>query len=386
MPSSKTKTLVLGGGVGGVVVATELRKALPREHSVSLVEKDSDYCFSPSYLWLMTNDRTPKQISRPMKGITKHGVELLQGNISTISPESRTITMNGASHSADYLVVSLGAEYSVQNVPGLAEAGLNLYTMEGAAAIRDALPRIHRGRVVVLISSMPFKCPAAPYEAAMLLDSFFAKRGLRKDVEVAVYTPEPGPMPVTGPQVSGQVKSILESKNIRYFPQWTVKSVNPSQKQLLFASGETAPFDLLIYVPPHCAPAVVRESGLTGNGPWVQVDRSTLETRFSGVYAIGDVTGIMLSNGKPLPKAGVFAHRQAETVARRIAHAITGKGSPAVFDGHGECFLEVGHGRAGLGRGNFYAEPAPAVTMKSPSLWWHYGKVFYEKYWLYKWY
>ena len=135
-----------------------------------------------------------------------------------------------------------------------------------------------------------------------------------------------------------------------------------------------------------CAPAVVRASGLTGESGWVPVDRQTLATKFPGVYAIGDVAGISLAIGKPLPKAAVFAHGEAEVVAHNIVHAITGKGEPRSYLGHGQCFFEIGDGRAGFGAGNFFAEPAPQVKFKPPSRWLHLGKVLYEKYSLYRWF
>src|SRR3990167_10874487 len=123
---------------------------------------------------------------------------------------------------------------------------------------------------------------------------------------------------------------------------------------------------------------------MCGESGCVAVDRGTLETTFPGVYAIGDVTGIMLpSIGKPLPKAGVFAHNQAEVVAHNIARAITGKGEQRRFSGDGECFVETGDGRAAFGSGNFYADPAPAIRLKNPSMMLHLGKELYEKYWLY---
>ena len=116
------------------------------------------------------------------------------------------------------------------------------------------------------------------------------------------------------------------------------------------------------------------------------MDRYTLETRYPGVYAIGDITGIPLVIGKPLPKAGVFAHGQAEVVAHNIAVAITGKGEARRFEGHGECFVEMGDGKAGFARGNFYAEPAPSVKMYRPGPHWHAAKVLFEKDWLRRWF
>lgn len=193
-------------------------------------------------------------------------------------------------------------------------------------------------------------------------------------------------MPIAGPEVSRQVRQVVEAKGIGYHPEHTVTQVDASARRVQFTNGTSAEFDLLAYVPPHRAPRVVAECGLTGESGWVPVHRETLETRFPGVYAIGDVTGIMLSMGKPLPKAGVFAHGEAEVVANNLVHAIAGKGRPVQFDGHGECFIETGDGKAGFGSGNFFAEPAPEIKLRQPSRTLHVGKVAFEKYWLYEWF
>jgi sulfide:quinone oxidoreductase len=168
-------------------------------------------------------------------------------------------------------------------------------------------------------------------------------------------------MGVAGPEVSAAVRQMVESKGVVYHPAHQVTIVDPAASRISFANSVTADFDLLVHVPPIRVPKVVRAAGLTGESGWVPVDRYTMETRFERVYAIGDVTGIPLKLGKPRPKAGVFAHAQASVVARNIARAVTGKGAPASFDGHGECFIEVGHGRAGFGKGDFCAEPVPLV-------------------------
>jgi len=205
-------------------------------------------------------------------------------------------------------------------------------------------------------------------------------------VSMDLYTPEPGPMPVAGPEVSAQVRQMVESRGIQYHPEHVVTAVDPSARRIQFKNGTSAPFDLLAYAQPHRAPAVVRAAGLTGESGWVPVDRPTLATKFPGVYAIGDVTGIPLGIGKPLPKAGVFAHGEAEVVAHNIVQAITGTGEPRSYLGHGECFVEIGDGRAGFGSGNFFAEPAPQVRLRPPGRWLHLAKVLYEKYWLYRWF
>ena len=217
----------------------------------------------------------------------------------------------------------------------------------------------------------------------MLIEYACRRSGIRQQVQLDLYTAEPGPMPVAGPAVSAALRQMVEAKGIGYFPGHAVTGVDPARRRLAFANGVEAEFDLLAYVPPHRAPEVVRDSGLCGESGWIPVDRDTLETRFPGVYAIGDVAGIMLTSiGKPLPKAGVLAHNEAEVVAHNIARAIAGNGELRRFSGEGECFVETGDGRAGFGSGNFYADPAPQIALKPPSMLRHWGKIAFEKYWL----
>ena len=383
--NSKT-IVILGAGIGGIVAASLLRKALPRAHRVVLVEREERYVFPPSLLWLMTGQRTLKRISRPLEALKKRGIELIRGNVDRIDPQARAVKVNGIELTGDYLVIALGAEYAPETIPGLAQAGHNFYTLAGAESLREARVNFQQGRLVVLVSGVPFKCPAAPYEAAMLLEADLRQRGVRDRVSIDLYSPEPGPMGVAGPEVSAMVRQMVESKGIAYHPEQAVAKIDPQARQIYFTNDTTADFDLLAYVPPHRAPQVVRDAGLCGESGWVPVDRGTLETKYPGVYAIGDVTGIPLAIGKPLPKAGVFAHEEAEVVAHNIARAITGQGDAQTFQGHGECFVEIGDGRAGVGRGNFYAEPKPQVALYPPSRLRHLGKVAYEKYWLFKWF
>jgi sulfide:quinone oxidoreductase len=374
--------LVLGAGLGGMVAAQTLRRLLPAGDRVVLVERESHHIFPPSLLWLMVGERSAEAISRPCEHAARPGIELVRGEVSAIDPVAKTVRVGERTLQGDALVIALGAEYAPQAVPGLAESGLCIYTLEGATAIRDALARFEQGRLVVLTATPQYKCPAAPYEAALLVENSLRARGRRDAVTLDFYAAEPGPMMVAGPAVSAGVRAMVEARDIRYHPEHQVKSVDAGARRIEFANGAAADFDLLLYVPPHCAPAAVREAGLTNESGWVPVDRHTLETKNPGVYALGDVTVIPLKMGRPLPKAGVFAHGQAEVVAHNIAAAWTGKGEPRRFDGKGMCFIETGGARAGMGSGNFYAEPLPDVRLHEPGLLWHGAKVLYEKYWL----
>jgi len=381
---SEPKTVVvLGGGVGGVVTARGLRKRLPRPHRVVLIDREREHLFAPSLLWLMVGLRRAEAIKRPLSRLERKGIEVRLGEVEKIDAEARRVTVAGEAIEADYLVVSLGAELAPETIPGLQEAGHNFYTLPGAERLRDALSSLERGRIVILTAAPAYKCPAAPYEAALLVDHFLRERGRRDAVTIAVWAAEPGPMGVAGLEVSAAVKRMLEAKDIAFHPEHQVKAVDTAAKRLDFENGVSANFDLLAYVPPHRAPRVVRESGLASESGWISVDRHTLETRFPGVYAIGDVVSIPLKLGKPLPKAGVFAHAEGEVVARNIASVISGRSGGERFNGYGECFIEIGGGKAGFGAGDFYAEPKPTISFRPPGWRWHLGKVLFEKSWLY---
>ncbi|MDE2310929.1 MAG: NAD(P)/FAD-dependent oxidoreductase [Betaproteobacteria bacterium] len=376
--------LVLGAGIGGIVAAETLRKLLPASDRVIAVDRTEQHFFQPSLLWLMVRERTPQEFSRPLNRLYRRRIEFRQGSITRIDPAQREVEIDGQPLHADALVIALGAEYSPETIPGLAEAGLCIYTMEGATAIRDALARFSGGRIVILTAAPQYKCPAAPYEAALLVDDYLSKRGLREKTTIEFFAAEPRPMFVAGPELGAAVRGMVEARGIAYHPEHQVKEVDPVNRRIAFANGAATEFDLLLYIPPHRAPAVVREAGLTNESGWVPVDRHTLQTKFDNVFAIGDITTIPLKMGRPLPKAGVFAHAQAEVVAHNIAHAWTVKGTPRQFSGEGMCFIETGGGRAGIGKGNFYAEPTPQVEMRGPNRFWHMGKILYEKYWLYR--
>ncbi len=378
--------VILGGGVGGLVAANTLRRRLDRTHRVILIDRQAQHVFTPSFLWMMLGWREPSAISRDLSRLGGKGIEVVQEEIREIDPAHRRVSTERQEIAADYLVISLGAAGWLGGVPGLADAGHNLYDLDGTLKLRDALGRFNGGRVAVLIAGLPFKCPAAPYEAAMLIEASLRRRGLREGTQVDVYTPETLPMPVAGKAVGEAIKTMVEGKDIGFHPQRRLVAVDPERRELAFEGGSTAAYDLLVVVPPHRCPAVVRGAGLTGETGWVPVDKATLETSHERVFAIGDVTAIKLPVGLMLPKAGVFAHAQAEAVAHNIAAAITGRGAPDRFDGAGYCFVEMGHGVAAYAKGNFYAEPAPAVTMRSPSRLWHWGKIYFEKWWLRHWF
>jgi sulfide:quinone oxidoreductase len=385
--ATQTTVVILGGGVGGLVAASRLRRALGDRVRVILVDRESHHLFQPSLLWLAVGQRTPEAIRRPLARLSRRGIEVLRAEVERIDPAGRTVTAGGRELGGDALIISLGAELAPEAVPGLAEAGHNLFTLAGATSLRDSLARFRGGRIALVTAAPAYKCPAAPYEAIMLIEDHLRRRGVDGSgaVQLDMYAAEPGPMGVAGPAVSAAVRGMVEAKGIRYHPEHQVTAVDPASRRLSFSNGVSADFDLLVYVPPHRVPPVLAAAGLTGASGWVETNRHTLETRHPGVYALGDATAIPLKLGKPLPKAGVFAHAQALVVAANLAAEWSGSTRRRSFDGVGQCFVETGGGRAGYGAGNFYAEPVPDVRLRAPSRRWHWGKVLYEWQWFRRW-
>lgn len=380
--------LILGGGIGGLVAANELRRLFPRGHRIVLVDKNLQHAFAPSFLWLMTGDRQPEQITRDVRELVRPGVEVIQAEAQAIDLGRRRVETSAKTLEWDYLVIALGADLAPETIAGLTEAAHTFYTFEGARKLRAVLVGFHGGTVAVVVSAVPYKCPGAPHEAVMLLWDFFRKRALREKVDLHLFTPEPQPMPVAGPELGEAVRQLLETKGILFHPLHKMTVVNPASHEVHFEGGKTFRYDLLIVIPPHRSPSVVRQSGLANEAGWVPVDHATLETRQPNVYAIGDITAIPLpGRWKPdvplmLPKAGVFAHAQALVVAHRIAREIAGTRPQETFCADGYCMLEAGEDLAGFAFGNFFAEPSPRVQLHKVGKSWHLGKVLFEKWWL----
>ncbi|HLF55763.1 MAG TPA: FAD/NAD(P)-binding oxidoreductase, partial [Thermoanaerobaculia bacterium] len=293
----RASVLILGGGVGGVVAANALRRRLPEHHRIVLVDRASDFSLAASYLWVMNGTRRPEQIARPLARLARKGIEVVRGEVESIDPAAKRAVVDGRPLAADHLVVALGARFAPEVVPGLAELGETFCTLEGAARLRSALARFAGGRILLVTAEPAYKCPAAPYEAALLLDAEMRRRGLRERTEIALHAAEPGPMGVAGAEVSAAVRAMVEARGIRYRPEHALAAVEPGAAR--FRDGERVGFDLLIHVPPVRPPRALAGSGLTDESGWVSVDRSTMATRFPAVYAVGDLTLLPLSIGKP---------------------------------------------------------------------------------------
>jgi len=376
--------VILGGGVGGIVIANHLAELLPKKNEIILIEKNKEHTFAASYLWLMVNKRKTGQITAPMRELVNKRVKIFFEEVKQIDPNNKIITTEKSKVNFDYLVIALGADLDKTHLDKQQYGVHNFFTFEGAAKLKEALQNFNSGNVSIVVSSLPYKCPGAPYEGAMLIADFLK----RKKVSVNLYTPEPQPLPVTGPELGNAVKEILSNKGISFHPQNQLISINYNERKIEFASGNSVNYDLLALIPSHKAPEVITKSNLDDESGWIPVNKGTLETKYENVFAIGDVTSITIPGrwnpDKPmkLPKAGVFAHSQAITVSKIIAAKILGKESKEIFCADGFCMLEAGEDLAGFAYGDFYASPHPDVKMKQLGKSWHWGKVLFEKWWL----
>ena len=384
--SSKT-VLILGGGVGGLVASNVLREKVGAQTTIRLVERKRQFQFPPSYPWLMLGQRKPEQVQKDLGLLKKKGIEVVNDEVESIDIDGKVVKgKENDDLSYDYLIIALGAEYAPDAIPGFKEHAHHIYDLDSAVRFKEAVEKFEGGTIAVGVSRTPFKCPAAPYETALLLEDYYSKKGMRDRVKFEFFTPEGNPVPAVGAEIGSKVAEFLKSKNISYHPKLKVTEIRDGEAR--FESGEQISFDLLFCVPPHKAPKPVVDAKLTDETGWIPVKPRTLETNHNGIYAVGDVTSLPTPKGYMpfLPKAGVFAHGQAEVVANNIAVQIKGRGKVKEWDGHGSCFLEGGHGESAFVKGRFLAEPKPEIEFHMPGRVWHMQKVLFEKYWMRHWF
>jgi len=328
--------LILGGGTGGVVCANVLGKLLGKSHRVILIDRNERHVFRGSYPLLMVNKRNPGDLTRKLERLALKNVEFIQAEVEKIFPEQSKVQTNKGYVDYDFLIISLGAEHHPETLPGFSEGAYNIYDFENLIRLGNELKKTEGGRIVLFISSLPFICPPAPYEMIFLLDEYFRHLGRRKKVELFFITPETAPEPLAGPKVSESIRQMLNSRGINLITNAKVLSLEAPSKTLLLDHGIKIEGELFLGIPPHWGPTVMRGTGLVEEGGWIQVDPYTLETKRKNIFAIGDATALRLPVSNVLaPKAGIFAHYQAEVVSRNIALFINGKKPRFRYTGKG---------------------------------------------------
>ncbi|HEV2137705.1 MAG TPA: FAD/NAD(P)-binding oxidoreductase [Nitrososphaerales archaeon] len=376
--------LVLGGGVGGLVASNSLKKSLSTRATVTLIDRKKSFQFPPSYPWLMLGVRKPEQTEKSLSILKGKGIEVVNDEVLSIDIGRKLVKTTNDGFSFDYLVIALGADYAPDSIPGFREHAHHIYDLEHAIRFRDAVESFSGGVVAVGVSRTPFKCPAAPYETSLLLEHQLRKKGV--SAKIKFFTPEGLPLPSAGPDIGNGTAELLRSRGID--AKFKVKLTEVRPNEAVFEDGSTIPFDLLFAVPPHRCPKPVVDAGLTDQTGWIPVDPETMRTGYDSVYAVGDVTSVPTPSGYVpyLPKAGVFAHKQAETVSHNISVEIKGKGTKKAYNGNGECFLMTGGNQAGFVRGTWFSKPHPDIRFYSPNRSRYAERVLFEKYWMHHWF
>lgn len=351
------RIVVLGAGFGGLELTTSLSETFGDDAEVVLIDKNEGFVFGFSKLDVMFGRTTPSAVHHSYSDFVKPGVRFVQATVTAIDPVAKRVDSDAGAFDADVLVVALGADLDPHATPGLVEWGHEFYTEKAAFALREVLEQFEGGRVVVGVTSTPFKCPPAPSETALLMHDYLERRGLRDSSEIALVMPLPVPVPPS-PAASEALLAAFADRGIAWYPNRVVKDL--TEGAATFADGTELPFDLFLGVPVHRVPQVVAESGMTVDG-WIPVNPLTLETSYPGVFAVGDVTSV------GTPKAGVFSERQGAVAADRIAAIVRGGTGDAEYDGHGMCYLEFGHDKVAKVNVTFVAGRPPSGTYDAPS-------------------
>ena len=355
----KTRVVILGAGFGGLELATSLSEALGDDVDVTLIDKNDSFVFGYAKLDVMFGRKTLDAVRLAYRDIAKPGVRFLQETITAIDPEARAVTTDRGVYEADVLVVALGADYDLDATPGLAEGGNEFYSVAGAERLGELLPTFSQGRAIVGVCGAPFKCPPAPSECALLLHDYLSARGVRGNCEISIVIPFATPVPPS-PETSSALVAAFAENDIEFVAGRRVSSLDPARRVAVLDDGGELPYDLFLGVPKHRAPDVVVASGMTEDG-YVPVNPKTLETRFPGVYAVGDVATI------GVPKAGVFAEGAARVVAASLIARLRGGEQPAAYGGLGSCYIEFGAGHVGRVDVDFLSGPKPTGTFHAPS-------------------
>jgi sulfide:quinone oxidoreductase len=352
--------VILGGGFGGLATANELRNTLSSsEVKITVIDKKDWFMVGFAKLWIINGTRTFENSIGSLNELQKKEIDFIKDEILSINIESKNVETKSQTISFDFLIISMGAVLAPQKIPGLEKNGFNLYDHNQLVDIRDKLESIESGKIAISIMGMPYKCPPAPFEASLLIDSMLRKRGIRDSVEIHFYSPAPITLPAAGPEVSKQILELVNSEKIIFHNSSKIKSVEP--KKLIFENSE-ADFDLLLAIPPHVAPKVIYDSGLAKDSGFIPIDRDC-KTPFENVFAVGDVTSLTVAENMAVPKAGVFAEGEGITVAKNIISKIQSKQSSALFDGKGGCFIESGRDTASLIEVDMFTNDKPSTNL-----------------------
>lgn len=365
------RVVVLGGGVGGTLVANLLARELKRDVRISVIDPTGMHIYQPGFLYVAMGQANGRWLARDERLLLDPDVELIIDRASHIDPAGKVSLTSGASIGFDSLVIATGSQIAPEQIPGMTEGAEHFYSLEGSLRLRETLRRFQGGRIAIGVAGIPYKCPPAPVEFALMLEDHLRGRGIRERTEIRFLSPLNRAFTIES--ASKLVQPMMEERGIELTTFFNVESVDPSAHSVLSIEGEKAEYDLLILVPPHQGAKVIADSGLGGPGGWAPTDRFTLQHQSAeNIFVLGDATDL------PISKSGSTAHFEAPVIASRIASKVRGTEPKTSYGGRVMCFLETGRGKATALRFDYENPPVPP----KPSRGWHAAKwMFNRLYW-----
>ena len=380
--------LILGAGFGGLASANLLRNSLQKEVcQITVIDKNQSFMMGLVNLWILSGTRRLENSQIALNKLESKGIKFLNDEIIKIDPSENSVTtkINRNKVHYDYLIIALGADLAPQQIEGFEdnESCFNIYNVQQVPRLREKILALKSGRIIICIANIPYKCPPAPYEVSLIINDILIKNGTRDSIDLNIYVPTPISLPVAGAKMSQDVVNLLNEKHINFHPLHKIKKVL-DKKTIEFENGVKTSFDVLIIIPNHQVPQIIKNSDLLrdGNQHWINVDKFTLRTKYKNVFAIGDVTEIRLDKTTTIPKAGIFAEGQAKVVSQQIINEITDNNNDkayAKFDGKGFCFMEIGDKKAGYIYADFYNEGGPTTRLDPPSYEFYQKKLDFER-------
>jgi sulfide:quinone oxidoreductase len=365
------RVVVLGGGVGGTLVANLLKKELRSDARVTVVDGTGMHLYQPGFLYVALDQANALWLQRDERTLLRKDVELMVDQATNVDPVAQTVTLaHGGALPYDYLVVATGSRLDREAVPGYGDTH-DFYSLEGAQRLREELRRFKGGKIRLGVAGIPYKCPPAPVEFVLMLDEYLRKKGIRDKSEITLLSPLNRAFTIES--ASKLVQPLFERRGIELRTFFNVEAVDPVRRSVTSIEGEEVDYDLLVLVPPHRGSAAIEASGLGDAGGWIPTDRNTLQHKaHQRIFALGDATDL------PISKSGSTAHFEAPIVASRIASLVHGTEPKVAYGGRVMCFLETGGGKATSLRFDYTHPPVPP----QPSRLWHLAKwAFNRAYW-----
>ncbi len=384
------RLLILGAGTSGTMMANHLNGVLDKnEWEIAIVEESKIHYYQEGYIFIPFDVYTTDEVCRPTAEFIPNGISFINEKIDRILPEeNRVLLDSGKALDYDILIIATGARISPEATHGMQgsqwrKSVFDFYTLDGCIAMRDKIRNWEGGRFVVQVADLPIKFSLAPFEFVFLADTHFKELGMRDNVDLVFVTQLESEL--AEHELYRTFKRLMEEKKIRIISGFDVKYVDNESKKIIDQNRLEIEFDLLATVPVNKGAALIERSGIGDELNYVPTERKTLQSKVRpNIFVIGDASNVHSS------KTGSVALFEAEVLTENILRFAGGKQLMDDFEGHANCFVETGDGKALLLDFNFnlksQVEALPnsglgTARIRKESRMNHFGKLAYR--WIY---